>query len=248
MSNAQKVVVEGFWSNVEKHEDIIHRCFMHLFQKYPDPDGTKNALNHLLTQLHRMQVLSGKNEYKPERYKQGNHDKGRQQHIYKWTEKILGDLYRQNKRQKIRFAPKGDVETITPSSYHDYNKKNNSSFVDPMSSEPTDHTKQKFGYFPTVDQMGSFGCENSATMAQDTSYECEELYHRIMDCAKSTLEKEAIKLRYEHELSITDVGSIIGCTPQNVNIILKRVRERCATRGLLPKNYNTVKARVRIAN
>lgn len=244
----QKVVVEDFWSNVQKNEDVIQRCFMHLFKKYPDPDGTKNALNHLLTQLHRMQVLAGKNEYQPSRYKKGNHDKGRQQHIYKWTEKILGDQYRNNQKQSIRFTPNESVESITPRSYHEYTKKNGSSFVNPDTPQVTEHTKQKLGYFPTVDQMGSFGCENSAAVPQDEKYACDELYQRILECTKNDMERKAVEHRHEHNLSITDVGDMIGCTPQNVNIILKRVRARCAAKGLLPKNYSTVKSRVRIAN
>lgn len=242
------VVVEGFWSDLQKNEEVIQRCFHYLLKKYPDSEGASNALNHLLVQLNRMQILSGKNEYSPKRYKKGNHDKGRQQHLYKWVEKILGDLYYDAKKNHTRFCLNENVDTINPVGYKAYKKKHYSQFVQSESEATPSHTKRKIGDFPTIDQMNSFGCECTDGVLQDDAYACSELYQRILECADNAAEKKTVELRFEQELSITDIGEVIGCSAQNVAIILKRVRRRCVAKGLLPKNYTTVKARVKISS
>lgn len=240
------VVVEGFWSDVQKSEEVLTRCFIHLLKKYPDPEGRENAMNHLLLQLNRMQVFSGRNEFDPDRYK-GNESKGRERHLYKWIEKILGDLYYDEKKHSVRFTANENVETISPTGYKEYKKKNECAFVVDEEEKTPSYTKRKLGDFPVIDQMNSFGCESGDGVLQDEKLACEELYEKILDCANTVIEKKAVQMRYEHELSITDIGELLGCSAQNVALILKRVRGRCAGKGLLPKNYTTVKARVKVS-
>lgn len=120
-------IVENFWSQVKKNETVLRRCYVHHFNRHPDPDGLESGYNNLLVKFNEYGVfdrfelrklviaahaegLIGEQELTPELLTSIgiNVQKKWEQFLYKWTEKVVNDEYNKNGKYMKRFL-RGDT-------------------------------------------------------------------------------------------------------------------------------------------
>lgn len=218
-----------FWSNIKKHETLIKKCFFYLFKKYPNHDGIDEAFNILLVQMHHMRVFQ---RFDEDRSQNEDKDKAFQQFIYKYVEKILGDTYRSRVKQSKRFSPLEHVEEITPVTYAILVNPNETSFAEPEDFDDEGNVKKPVRTdYPTINDIGEYVGHKGFNALDDL--EAKDLIVKIRGILKGDVEKRIFRLREEYGLNVVDIATAMNYTPQNVSLILNKIKKRCVEKGLI---------------
>lgn len=115
-------IVEKFWETVQKNEPLIRRCFVHHYNRHPDPEGMDASYNNLIVKLNEHGVFDrfelrklvvaahaegviGDQELTPELLKSIgiNVEKKWEQFVYKWIEKFVNEEYNKNGTRSRKF-------------------------------------------------------------------------------------------------------------------------------------------------
>jgi len=221
-----------FWSNIKKHETLIKKCFFYLLNKYPNPEGRNDAYNTLIVKMHHMKVFQ---RFDEDRAKKEDKDKAFQQFLYKYIEKILGDTYRSRVKQSKRFAPVEYVEEITPVTYSLLVNPNDTSFAKPEDFDDEGNIKKPVrNNYPSINDIGEY-VGHKGFNAHD-ELEASDLVVKIREVLKGDIEKTVFDLREEHGFNVVDIAVTMKYTPQNVSLILNKIKNRCIDKGLLNKS------------
>lgn len=224
----------SFWSNIKKHETLIKKCFFYLLKKYPNHDGVDEAFNTLLVQMHHMRVFQ---RFDEDRATNEDKDKVFQQFIYQYIEKILGDTYRNRVKQRRRFTPLEHVEDITPSTYGVLVNPHETSFAKPEDFDDEGNVKKPVRTdYPTINDIGEYVGHKGFNVLDDL--EANDLIVKIRKVLKGDVEKRVFHLREEYGLNAVDIATAMNYTPQNVSLILNKIKKRCVEKGLIKKNVH----------
>lgn len=95
-------IVEDFWSKIEEHDSLIHRCFNYcLHNRYPNPEGSEDAYNDLIVCMWEMKVFS---RFDEKRLSKGaSVSKSFEQFIFSWVNKILSEAYKKRGLHSKRY-------------------------------------------------------------------------------------------------------------------------------------------------
>jgi len=115
-------ILESFWENVKNNEKLIRRCFIHHFNRHPDPEGIESSYNNLLVKLdehnvfgrfdlRKLMVAAGlslalsNSVVTEEALTSAGVDVNKkwEQFIYKWIENIINEEYNRNGKRLKRF-------------------------------------------------------------------------------------------------------------------------------------------------
>ena len=220
---------ENFWGTIKEHEALIKRCFFFLFKKYPNHDGVDEAFNILLVQMHRMRTFQA---FDPSRVKSANKAKAFEQFIYQRIEKILGDTYRSRVKRNERFTASENIEEITPKTYDARFHSNDSSFAKPEDFDKEGQVKEPVRKnYPSINDIAEYvGYKGFGVLDR---IEATDLSDKLRKILVSERERKVFGFREEDNLSVIDIAEIMRCTPQNISLILKSIRERALKQGII---------------
>jgi RNA polymerase sigma factor (sigma-70 family) len=219
----------NFWGNIKRHDTLIKKCFYYLFKKYPNHDGINEAFNILLVQLHHLNVFKRFDATRP---KNQDLDKAFQQFIYKYVEKIMGDTYRSRINHSKRFAHSEHVEEITPVTYNIQVNPNDTSFAKQEDFDKYGYVKKPIRRdYPSINDLGEYVGEKGFNALDEL--EATDLVEKVKSILKGNVEKRVFELREKYGLSVIDIADIIGCSSQNVSLILNKIKNRCIEKGYI---------------
>jgi len=223
-------IANDFWDNYEEHEELLRKCFMHIYlKKFPVHEGSESAFNFLIAEFFRKKIFerfdaSRKGKFFQTQEEDKSIQKKFEQYVYKWTESIMFGMYsnaRNYSSRNLRFSI-DKVETLTETSY--------ANFRDEFFSDETmdeierSMTKERVRKFPTIADAEDFHGETPMS-AHDEYYE-KQLYSHLESVLKDDRERAIIAGKKEG-LNNSTVGEMVGITPSQVTGILKGIRSRC---------------------
>jgi hypothetical protein len=233
---AVKLVGE-FWTDARTYDDLIRRCFVYLFRKYPDPEGEIISWNKLMEGLYNLNILS-LSRFDPSRYKgKKSVDRIWEAYLYKWIEHFLGESFNKNGKMYKRFINVENMDSISSSNYGEVSmiQHNDPLFRDgEISKEASKKVKSKISKIP---QWASKDCFPSEPINPLEKLEYRDLLSSIRKSLRSDQEKKVFEAMH-NGCAQAEVADAVKLTPAAVSAILKKIRDRCAQRGILPKVYS----------
>jgi DNA-directed RNA polymerase specialized sigma24 family protein len=246
-------IVSDFWTNYETHKDLIERCFHYLLShRFPTIEGEHDAYDTMLVKLYELNVFSRfdlrrliaqkmgmdkKNTYQIsesdccEEVLQGlgiDADKKFEQFVFKWIEHVLSECYAQRAKHAARYIPSNDMAEEPPRDSKDlWERLNECRFVQSQeeSEKLEQHLDKKASIdsvktYPTYDEIGNFV---GSKMGDSLDNLVEEDLRGKIRARLQGLERKVFDLTLDG-FQGNDIAEVVGCSPQNVNLILKRVR------------------------
>ena len=250
-------IVSDFWTNYAAHKDLIDRCFHYLLShRFPNVEGEQDAYDSMLVKLYDLNVflkfdvrrlvvqkmgMDKKCTYQiseqdcSEEVLQGlgiNVEKKFEQFVFKWVEHFLQEAYSQRAKHAARYIPSNDLAEVPPSSSKDlWDRLNECRFV--QSRDEADkldvHLDKKTRIdnvktYPTYEETGDYvGSKMGDSL--DTLVE-EDLRGKIRTQLRGK-ERQVYDLTLDG-LQGTDIAEAIGCSTQNVHILMKSIRTKFA--------------------
>lgn len=234
-------IVDNFWDNVKNNEALIKRCFMHHFNRHPDPEGVELSYNNLVMKMHEYNVFGRFDLRKlvvasgisvalsddPEKALEDagvNVNKKWEQFIYKWIEKIINEEYNKNGKLSRTF-----IHNDTLIDYGIPEREKVSWITDPQEAEAYEAKFQSY----TSDRRG----RKFAPTFRDHSRYSEGEFDSPEDVAEASDLREYIMskltgrylldvfLLMEKGYSRGPIAKEIGFSPEYVRRMMNKVRE-----------------------
>lgn len=241
-----RILKDNFWANVETYEDVIRKCFLHLYYlKFPNfsserfngksvkgcinnDQDVQESFDHLLVEFKRLQVFEKFDEKRP-----SNNfpmSKKFEQFLFKWTEKILFEEYHKRKRRTIRFRRVSNMDIIHRDAL-DIKDKIKEIFADEpvidtdllpkedkiKTLEAKSRTERLYKKYPTIQDI------DLETPTDDI--EEYETWNLILNVCQNEQELKAVEYKKEG-LDNEAVAINLKCTSSNVSALLKKLCDR----------------------
>jgi len=220
---------KDFWKNYEENEELIRRCFSHLYyRKYPVSEGSESAYNFLVAEFFRKGIFEKFDEEKEGKYQQTTiKDKTArkkfEQFIYKWSESIMHALYHSHRKNSERYLkfPNMSMDSFNSNSYKTF-KENNG--ITPWSSGDDKEDKvSNRPKIPNISDAEEYHAESPLDALE--GYLEKEMYSCLDSILKDDRERLIIKSKKEG-LSNSVTAEIVGISTCQVYNILKDIRKR----------------------
>lgn len=237
-------IVENFWSNVKKNESLIKRCFVHHYNRHPDPEGVESSYHNLLVRLNELGVfdrfelrklviashaegLIGDQELTPELLKSIgiNVEKKWEQFIYKWIEKIVNEEYNKNGTYSRKFV-KGEE-------LHDYGIPRSDRKMWIEDRKEAEEYEAKFKAYNEEDRRGRkfpptfsnrYRAGEEGFDNQLDAYSASELRNQIIGRCSNPKEILVFEL-LEQGYAEKDIAEKLGCSCAGAGLMIRKIRD-----------------------
>ena len=243
-----------FVLNYKAYKDLIDRCFYYLLNRFPNPEGEQDAYGTLVQRLYELDVfgkfdpkrlvaqkkgISKKNLHKvsdaastDESLKNLgiNVDKKFEQFMFKWIEHVLQEAYVRRSKQAARYIPWQEMAHMPPRNSSElWDRLHECRFAQGEEEiELLDqHLKKKarIDYvktYPTYSNIGDFVGGEIGDALEELS--ASDLKNKIRAQLHNS-ERRVFDLAVEG-LAGSDIAKAMKCSPQNVNCLMVRIREK----------------------
>jgi len=236
---AVRIIKDDFWATVELNKTFIRRSFIHIFNRFPDPEGQESVYAELLAWLCEKDVLS---QFDHSRTRKGKSEEAAWRHfIFCRVQKFLESNYYNNAKYIYRYSSDGNIDSYHRKSYSTLRKPK----VELFNEETAQHHRDESGCkkrmsrttrinkaskYPTIDDIGAF--HSSSPYSFDEEIEANQLSTQIHKQLKSDIEREIVKGCCKG-LSQKEIAVKLNRTPAAVSATLKRIRQRCVNNKVL---------------
>jgi hypothetical protein len=227
-----------------------------LQSRFPNPDGEQDAYSTLLMRMYELDVFNKFDPKKIVAKKRGicknqanaavsdeevsdealkamgiDIKKKFEQFVFKYIEHILQEAYMQRKKQAHRYLRYREmVERPPQESSEMWGRLHESPWAQTCEQleDLDDHImrKEKYGQakcYPTFRDIGDFvGSKHEDALDKVLS---DEIVSKFRGLLRNEKERKVYDMTLEG-ISNSDIATAIDCTPQNVNILVKKIRER----------------------
>lgn len=222
-------IIGRFWDDVASHQNLILRCFEYLNKKFPHPDGRNAAYSDLMAEMHRLNVFGefdSKRKAKTYRGKNTDPNKSNQkkfeQYIFMRVHHILMTAYGKRRKYSTRFSGVSNFDGYNPETYS--NVSENAPGQELNSDAPS---RKKY---PTIyNDLRDFVGDAAENVEDKINH--DQIMERINVLISNPVEKKVLEMKYSG-MAQKDIAEVIGCTTQNISIILKRIKTRVKADGL----------------
>jgi RNA polymerase sigma factor (sigma-70 family) len=249
------VKCQSFWKSIDANKTLIEKCFRFLLRKFPNVEGDQDAYDTLLQRLYELSVfdrfdprclvaksrgihktqvhtVDAEDCTKENLAKIGiNVDKKYEQFIYKWIEHILQECYTKSKKQATRYirlpehvnhpprTSKELREILSENQWAQSEDERKELEVHLCKKETIEHLK----VYPTYQDTGNYVGHPSEDALETVT--ATDLTDKIRAEMRNPRERQVLDLTLEG-LKGSEIAEAVGCSPQNVNILLNRIREK----------------------
>jgi hypothetical protein len=248
--------LDEFWVKYAQHKKLIDRCFHYLLSsRFPNPEGEQDAYSTLLMRMYELDVFNKFNPKRIVAQRKGicknqandavadsevsdenlqklgiDIEKKFEQFVFKYIEHILQEAYMQRKKQSQRFLHCGSLSECRLKPRQLVSFMNDSKWAqgEEQLAELEKHLEKKaanknFRVYPTYDESADYvGSKEDNAL---DSILANEITRKFREILHNDSERKVYDMTLEG-ISNTDIASSLDCTPQNVNIILQKIRKK----------------------
>lgn len=230
---AIRIIKDDFWATVKSHETLIRKCFISIFNRFPDIEGQESIYAAMLAWFCEKDTFNQFDHSRTTGDK--SEDKAWQHFVYCRIQKFLESNFFNNTKYQYRMRSEEYIDS--------YHRKSFSSLEKPevtLYSKETEETHRKkngstkrlprttrinqASVYPTIDDMNSF--HSSDRYGFDEEVEAKLLAENIKKQLKNEMEQiviEGCAKGYTHRY----IAKQIGRTPAAVSAMVKRIKQRC---------------------
>jgi DNA-directed RNA polymerase specialized sigma24 family protein len=245
----------AFWQNYNTHKDLIERCFHYLLtHRFPNPEGAQDSYGTVLQRLHELNVFNRFDLKRIIAQRMGvdkkymyqiteedcnevvvqalgiNVEKKFEQFMFKWIEHILEEAYSKRRKHADRYITSRDIAEQPPCNSKELREiLGESSFA--QSEKETANLEKHLDKKARIDNM-----KVSPTYADRECYVGTKHEDALDTLVVEDLKAKVRAQLRDKERTILDMtlegvpGSDIAvsmkCSPQHVNSLMQRIRER----------------------
>jgi DNA-directed RNA polymerase specialized sigma24 family protein len=226
-------IVEDFWENYQEYQEQIISSILHITRRQfpnPDPQGEKEDINYVITELHRLNVF-GKFDRKRLTSKTRSTRQQFENFLYQRIWAILYGEYGRRRKRTVRFRRVPAIEKAYDTNksidaiiaYEDRYLRDMKPNPDPAEEERIQHIRAS--RHPTRDDLGEI-----YSVIENTDHDTliEETRQNILSACKNDKERKVIMMR-EEGYQNREIGEVLNMSGSNVAIILGRIKKRYET-------------------
>lgn len=236
---AIRLVKGDFWEDIHAHEKLIRKCFIHLYNKFPSPDGQESMYAALLIWMYEKEILK---KFDPNRGRDSKSiDKKWEHFIFCYLQKFMEASYYKRGLHRKRYKTDKNIDLYHRKSYSMLHKPSVELFNNEIDRSFREKNKAKrkpprisransAGAYPSIDNLEDL---NSSDRYDATDHMLVgELNHIIESTLVSDTERRVVQ-GCKQGLTHVDIAAQINKTPAAVSAIVKRIRKRCLKKKIL---------------
>ena len=211
-------IVEDYWDNYSYHEDLIRRCFQHIYHKFTLSESPDEVFNILLTEFYRIAIFQ---KFDPSIHPKDKQEKKFEQFIYVYINKVVRDVQSKGRLNFTRYKKVENLENITPSTYESFKKQRG---ISSWKNENDPIEKKKKGRWITPHikfHKNNYVGEQSR---QDEVFCAQELLVKLKSSFNET-ENKMLEMILEG-VSKQDIINSIHCKPYHYQNFRKHLKSK----------------------
>ena len=233
---AIRIIENDFWATIKVHETLIRKCFIYIFNRYPDlSEGQESVYASMLVWLNEKDIL---NKFDHARTKEGKSEDTAWQHfVFCYIQKFLEGNYFNNVKHVLRNSPDENIDSYHRKSYSTLRKPDVTLYdegTDKLFRDKNGSVKRQSrttrinqaAVYPTIEDMDSLHSSKRYGFVEEL--EAEDLAVAIKKQLKNDLERKVFE-GCAQGLSHRDIAVQVDRTPAAISAIVKRIKDRCVS-------------------